>query len=66
MKNERDKNEFIKFKEENRYNNLFIKCRDLIKTNVKGKTIASMEGYQKNVTLLVKAEIKKKILIIAK
>ena len=62
----REKNEYQKFKEENGYNNLFIRGKDLIKTNVKGKTIASMEGYQKNVTLLVKAEIKKKILIIAK
>ena len=56
----RDKNEYKKFKEDNEYNILFLRCRHLIKTNVKGRTITSMEGYQKNGSLLVKVDIKRK------
>ena len=56
----REKNEYQKFKEDNGYNNLFLKCRELIKTNVKGKTKGFMEGYLKAGTFLVKAENRKK------
>ena len=59
-KNIRDKNEYQKFKEDNGYNNLFIRGKDLIKTNVKGKTQSYFEGYQKSGNLLMKIDIKKK------
>ena len=43
MKNVKVKDEYKKFQEDHGYNNLFLKCRDLIKTNVKGKIKGAME-----------------------
>ena len=56
----RDKKEYHKFKEDYGYNNLFIRSKDLIKTNVKFKTQSYFEGYQKSGNLLMKIDIKKK------
>ncbi len=59
-KNIRDKNQYQKFKEDNGYNNLFIRGKDLIKTTVKGKTQSYLEAYQKTGNLFVKVDIKRK------
>ena len=62
----REGSEYQKFKEDNGYNNLFIRGKDLIKTNVKGTTLSSMKAHQKTGNLLMKVDIKKKILIFPK
>ena len=57
----RDKIEYLKFKEEFGYKNLFKKVKESIKKNVNGQIIENMKVYQKKGILLIKNENKKNI-----
>ena len=59
----RDDNEYKKFKDTIGYNNLYIKCKNSIKNSIWGLLKGTMELYQRSGKILVKIEIKKKILL---